>query len=407
MTKSAAHRTERADRESRALSKKLLFTLAICAGASVANLYYAQPLLAMIAGTFNAPTTVGLVPLATQIGYTFGILFILPLGDLVDRRRLAVVLGGVLVLATLGCALAPSLHTLAAASLFIGVGATITQVMVPFAADLALPEQRGRAVGLVFSGILAGILVARTVSGIIGQVWGWRSMFLVASLVALSLAAILRLSLPKTAPKTSQTYLELLRSMFGLLAQHRALRYACAIQACLFAIFSAFWSILALLLAKPPFELGAAAAGAFGLVGLVGVGAANLSGHWIDRHGTRPGLFVGLVCCVIAYAVFVADISIRGLIVGIVLLDFGLSLANVSNQSKILSLDPQASSRINTIYVTSIFLGGSIGTAVASAAWAHSGWPAVCRFGLAAALLAFSINAVDWFISRRQKSAAP
>jgi predicted MFS family arabinose efflux permease len=399
MTKLQAEPARFTDPAPQALSKKLLFILASCAGLAVANLYYAQPLLALIADSFNAPTTIGLVAVATQVGYTFGILFVLPLGDLIDRRRLTVSLGTILVLAALGCALAPSLRLLALASLLVGFGATITQVMVPFAADLALPEQRGRAVGVVFSGLLAGILLARTVGGAIGQLLGWRAMFGLASVIALLLVAILRISLPKTKPKTSQSYLGLMRSMIALLAKHRSLRCACAVQACLFAIFSAFWSTLALLLAKPPFELGAAAAGAFGIVGLVGVGAANVSGRLIDRYGSRRGLFVGVTCCVLSYAVFLADVSLRGLVFGIVLLDFGLSIANVSNQSKILGLDLQATSRINTIYVTAIFLGGSIGTAIASAAWVGSGWSAVCVFGLAAALLAFVINIYDWAVS--------
>ena len=386
------------------LSKKLLFILALCAGAAVANLYYAQPLLALIAQSFNAPTSVGLIAVATPVGYTLGIIFILPLGDLIERKRLTVSLVAVLVISTLACSIAPSLLMLALASLFVGVGATITQILVPFAADLAAPEQRGRAVGVVFSGILAGILLARTVSGVIGQALGWRPMFAIASVVALVLGVILSTSLPKIEPKTSQRYIALLGSMFRLLVQHRSLRTACAIQACLFAIFSAFWSVLALFLAKPPFNLGPAAAGAFGIVGLVGVCAANVSGRLIDHYGTRLGLRLGLVCCVAAWGIFAADVSLRGLIVGVLLLDFGLSIANVSNQSMILGLDAQARSRINTIYVTAIFLGGSIGTGAASMAWAYSGWPLVCAFGLAAALLAFGIHAYEWLTDRRRRA---
>jgi predicted MFS family arabinose efflux permease len=302
----------------------------------------------------------------------------------------------VLVLATLACAFAPTLGALVVASLFVGFGATIAQIIVPFAADLATPEQRGQAVGVVFSGILAGILLARTVSGGMAEILGWRPMFAIASLAAIVLGVMLRTSLPKTEPKASQRYTELLGSMVHLLAQHRSLRVACAIQACLFAIFSAFWSVLALLLSKPPFSLGAAAAGAFGIVGLAGVGAANLSGRLIKRYGTNVTLRYGLASCVVAYSIFALNVSLIAMIVGVVLLDFGMSIANVSNQSMILGLDAQARSRINTIYVTAIFLGGSIGSAVASVAWSHSGWLAVCVFGLAAALLALSIHLYEW-----------
>lgn len=383
------------------LSKKLLFMLALCAGASVANLYYAQPLLAAIAETFSAPTTVGSIAVATQIGYTFGILFVLPLGDLVDRRRLTTCLAVILVLATLACALAPSLTLLVVASLFVGFGATITQVLVPIAADLAVPDQRGRAIGTVFSGILAGILLARTVSGAIGQVVGWRPMFMIAAAAAIALGLTLRMSLPKLQPKSSQPYLALLGSMLQLLSKYPALRTACLIQACVFAIFSAFWSVLALLLVKPPFELGSAVAGAFGIVGIIGVSAANFSGRFLDRYGTRLGLLVGLSCCVAAYLVFAADISLVALIVGVALLDFGLAIANVANQSMILGLDPQATSRVNTIYVTAIFLGGAVGSAAASAAWAHGGWHLVSLFGLATAVLALAIHLYAWLSKRK------
>ncbi|ACQ93592.1 major facilitator superfamily MFS_1 [Tolumonas auensis DSM 9187] len=374
------------------LSRKLLFLLALGAGASVANLYYAQPLLAMIANTFNAQTSVGWVASATLVGYTLGIVFILPLGDIVDRRKLTVLLTSVLVISTLVCAFSNSLMLLAFASLFVGFGAIITQILVPLAADLSMPEQRSHSVGVVFSGILAGILLARTISGAIGQSLGWRPMFVFASIVALILGIVLRASLPKVKPKTTQPYSELLKSMFSLLIKHRQLRIACAIQACLFAIFNAFWSTLALLLAKPPFEQGAAIAGAFGILGLVGVLAANMSGRMTTRYGVQKILLSGLIFCAIAYGIFMISPTMAGLIVGVVLLDFGLSIANVSNQSMILGLDAQASSRINTIYVSTIFIGGSIGAAAASILWVQSGWLAVCGFGFVVALLALAIH---------------
>lgn len=397
-TASSAPSTSSSDGEAaHPLSSKLLLILSLCAGASVANLYYAQPLLALIAGSFDAAGHVGWVAVATQVGYTLGIVFILPLGDLVDRRHLAVALAAALAVATLGCALSPSLAAMAAASLLVGFAAVTTQVMLPIAADLAPEQQRGHAVGVVFSGILAGILLARTVSGIVGQLWGWRIMFYSASVTALVVGTILWVSLPRLERKISQPYLALLGSMIGLLMKHRSLRAACAIQACVFAIFSAFWSVLALLLAKPPFGLGSAVAGAFGIVGLMGIAAANVGGRAIDRYGRKRGIYVGLACCVAAFVVFEADVSLRGLIVGVLLLDFGMSLANVSNQSMILGLDAQARSRINTIYVTAIFLGGAIGSAAASVAWTRGGWHAVCAFGLAVALLG---TAIHWYESR-------
>lgn len=375
------------------LSAKLLFVLSFCAGASVANLYYAQPLLAMIAGAFEAPTHAGWIAVATQVGYLLGIVFVLPLGDLVDRRKLTLCVVGLLACALFGSAAAPSLNVLVATSILVGFGSVTTQIMVPLAADLAAPAQRARAVGVVFSGILTGILLARTISGTLGQWLGWRAMFAIAALVAVGLAVLIAAALPRLQPASSKSsYASLLRSMWHLLKRHRSLQVACSIQGCVFAIFSAFWSVLALHLARPPFELGPAAAGAFGLIGLVGIAAANLGGRVIDRVGPRRSVLAGLSCCVLAFGVFGADVSLRGLIVGVLLLDFGLSVANVANQSMIMGLEPEARSRINTIYVTSIFLGGALGSAAASVAWAHGAWPAVCGVGLLVAVLALAIH---------------
>lgn len=374
-----------------------MFILAACAGASVANLYYAQPMLALIAQSFDAATTVGVVTVATQVGYTIGILFILPIGDMVDRRRLVLVLASVLALGQLASAMAPTLCTLALAAIFVGVGATITQSLIPLAADLSTQEQRGSAVGFVFSGVLAGILVARTVSGAVGSLWGWRVMLVIASVAAVGLGTTLRLTLPRLAPKTSMGYGALLHSLVGVLVQHRSLRFACAIQACLFAVFSAFWSNLALLLSGPQFHLGAAAAGAFGLVGVVGVGAASLSGKIAKAKGPQFGLRIGLACSLLAFCIFACDVSLRGLLIGVVVLDFGLALANVANQTRILGLDDAARSRINTVYVTAIFFGGAIGSAISSAAWAHAGWFAVSAFGLLVSLLACLIHGLDLY----------
>ncbi len=374
------------------LSRALLLTLAVCAGAAVANLYYAQPLLATIGQDLREPSHVGWVAVATQVGYTLGILFILPLGDLVDRRRMTVVLAGLLALSQLACAFAPSLTALALGCVAVGVAAVITQVMVPMAADLAEPAERSHAVGVVFSGILGGILLARTISGALGQVLGWRAMLAIAAGAAIALAVALGLMLPRLQPKVTHGYLALLGSMRDLLRRHRPLRVACAIQACVFALFSAFWSVLALLLARPPFEFGPAVAGSFGLVGLVGVVAANLSGRWIDRVGSRHALRVGLGCCVAAFVVLRAWVAVPGLVVGVLLLDFGMSVANVANQSLIMGLEAEARSRINTLYVGALFLGGATGSAAASAAWVHGGWAWVADFGIAVALVALGLQ---------------
>lgn len=375
-----------------AFPRGLLFVLAVCAGASVGSLYYAQPLLALIAGTFDDSAHIGWVAVAPMVGYTISLVSVLPLGDLVDRRRLSVVLACVMAVGAFACAIAPSLVLLAVACAVLGFGAVITQILLPMSADLVQEFQRARALGMVFSGVLAGILVARTFSGFIGQAYGWRSMFFVAGFVALTLALTLGKALPHSAPKAKQSYLSLFTSMWQMLRQHAPLRSACLIQGCLFGVFTAFWSVLALLLASPPFEVGAAVAGSFGIVGIVGVIAANLSGRIIERFGSANGRLFGIGCCLFAYVVFAADISLRGLVIGVILMDFGLSIANVSSQNTILGLESAARNRINTLYVTSIFLGGSLGAVLASLGWAHAGWSAVCALGLVLSLIALGAH---------------
>nr|WP_256344915.1 MFS transporter [Pseudomonas gingeri] len=369
-----------------------MFVLAICAGASVANLYYAQPLLALIAQSFDAASHIGWVAVAPMLGYTLSLISVLPMGDLVDRRKLSIILACTMALGAMACAAAPSIMTLTLASAVVGFGAVITQLLLPMSADLVPDSQRARALGIVFSGVLAGILVARTVSGVIGQAFGWRAMFVVAGIGAIALALTLGKCLPRLAPKTGQSYLSLYTSMWQMLKRHPSLRAACIIQSCVFGLFTAFWSVLALLLAKPPFELGAAAAGAFGIVGIVGVLAANFSGPLIERFGSAKGRLLGIGCCLVAYLVFSFDVSLRGLVIGVVLMDFGMSIANVSSQNTILGLEPEARNRLNTLYVTSIFLGGSMGASIASLGWAHLGWPAVCAVGLILSLVALAVH---------------
>ncbi|WP_427183845.1 MFS transporter [Bordetella bronchialis] len=387
------------------LTRGLLFALAVTAGAAVANLYYSQPMLALIAATFHAGEGIGLITMCTQLGYTVGLVLLVPLGDRLERRRLILAQCVLLIAAAVACAIAPSFNSLIAASILLGVGATITQLIIPFAADLAPDTTRGQAVGVVFSGLLAGILLARTLSGAIGQLLGWRAMFWVAAGIALALGAMMFMMLPRVAPKSRLPYARLLGSMVQLPFTHAPLRRACATQACLFGLFSAFWSVLALMLAEPPYRMGSAVAGAFGIVGLIGVGAASWGGKLADRYGARNGVGAGIVACAVSFVVFALAPSMAGLVVGVILLDLGVSLAQVSNQSLILSLDAQARSRINTVYVTAIFFGGAFGSGAASVAWHRGGWQAVSMLGLGLALAALAIHIHDRISTKRLRAS--
>lgn len=372
----------------------LIYLLALAAGLAVANLYYNQPVLGLIANELDGGDYVGLVATITQMGYTLGLLLLVPLCDTLNRKKLIMAMCGLLVVSAAAAALAPGMAVLMMASAGMGVAATITQMVVPLAADLANEGQRGKAVGIAFSGVLCGILLARVISGAVGQWFGWRDAFWLACALALLLSGLLAWRLPKMPRKSHLPYGQLLVSMLHLLRDHRALRYAAMIQACVFGAFCTFWSVLALYLQSPTYGLGPSVAGSFGLVGLVGVLAAQAGGRLTDRFGVRCGVLIGSLASVAAFVIMSFN-GMAALVVGVIVLDFGVSIAQVSNQSLILGLSESARGRVNTIYMTVIFLGGSLGSAVASQAWAACRWQGVMLAGGGFALAALVLHLLE------------
>jgi predicted MFS family arabinose efflux permease len=368
----------------------LLLLLATIAGVAVANIYYNQPLLDNFRQSFPASASwVGVVPAVTQLGYAAGMLLLAPLGDRFDRRALILLQTAGMCIALVVAAAAPALPILVAASLAIGVLATIAQQAVPFAAELAPPSQRGHAVGTVMSGLLLGILLARTAAGFVAEYFGWRAVFAVSVLALLALAVVIVLRLPKSKPTSTLSYGKLLVSMWHLVVEHRALREASLTGAALFAGFSIFWSVLALLLAGPPFHLGPQAAGLFGIVGAAGALAAPLAGKFADRRGPRAIITLSIVLVAISFVVFgFSAKSIAGLVIGVIVLDVGVQAAQISNQSRIYALKPDARSRVNTVYMVAYFIGGALGSAVGAAVWPVFGWVGVSVAGLVFAGLA-------------------
>ncbi|MBW8836099.1 MAG: MFS transporter [Burkholderia sp.] len=362
----------------------LLLLLATIAGVAVANIYYNQPLLDNFRQSFPASASwVGVVPAVTQLGYAAGMLLLAPLGDRFDRRALILLQTAGMCIALVVAAAAPALPVLVAASLAIGVLATIAQQAVPFAAELAPPSQRGHAVGTVMSGLLLGILLARTAAGFVAEYFGWRAVFAVSVLALLALAVVIVLRLPKSKPTSTLSYGKLLVSMWHLVVEHRALREASLTGAALFAGFSIFWSVLALLLAGPPFHLGPQAAGLFGIVGAAGALAAPLAGKFADRRGPRAIITLSIVLVAISFVVFgFSAKSIAGLVIGVIVLDVGVQAAQISNQSRIYALKPDARSRVNTVYMVAYFIGGALGSAVGAAVWPVFGWVGVSVAGL-------------------------
>jgi predicted MFS family arabinose efflux permease len=354
----------------------LLLLLAVIAGVSVANIYYNQPLLDSLRESFpRSASWVGVVPAATQLGYAAGMLLLAPLGDRFDRRLLILLQIAGLCVALVVATTAPTLVVLIGASLAIGVLSTIAQQAVPFAAELAPPSGRGQAVGTVMSGLLLGILLARTAAGLVAEYFGWRAVFGVSVVALLVLAVVILLRLPKSQPTSALPYGKLMVSMWHLIVEHPGLREASLTGAFMFAAFSIFWSVLALLLAGAPFHLGPQAAGLFGIVGAAGAMAAPLAGKFADRRGPRTIITLSIGLVAVSFFVFgLSRASIAGLVVGVIILDVGVQAAQISNQSRIYALSPDARSRVNTVYMVAYFIGGAAGSAVGAAVWPVFGW---------------------------------
>ncbi|MDB4865841.1 MAG: transporter permease [Cohnella sp.] len=370
-------------RRANPLSTGLVLLMAISCGLAVANLYYNQPLLGDIGRDFGVNAQhVGIIPMLTQIGYAAGMFLFIPLGDIRERRKLITVLLLAVGLALIGVATAQNLMWIYIASLAVGITTVAPQMIVPLAAQLAHPQERGKVIGNVMSGLLIGILLARTIAGLVGEIFGWRFMFWLAAAMMFALAYILKRQLPESRPEIQLSYPHLIRSMGKLILEQRTLREAALIAACLFGSFSVFWTSLTFYLEGPSFGYGSAVTGLFGLVGVVGASAASVIGRLADR--VSPVRMVGfmITVAILSYLSFwLLGSSVWGLIVGVILLDLGVQGGQVSNQARIYSLMPEARSRLNTVYMVSSFIGGAIGSSVGGYAWSRWGWNGTCAVG--------------------------
>ncbi|WP_050528451.1 MFS transporter [Pseudorhodobacter aquimaris] len=373
------------------LTKPLLFLMAVTIAATAANLYYNQPLLPDIRAAFGLDDgAVGMVPAATQLGYATAILFISPLGDVMNRRKLINYLSILLALALLAVFLAPGFIVLVMAFFAVGLGANITQQLIPLGASLSAPATRGATMGTLMTGLTVGILLSRTASGSIAEYFGWRSVFLVAAVLTVVLGLLLRANLPDDKPRVTLRYPALIASMFGLLREHRLLRESVLTGALWFAAFNALWATLAIHVTGAPFSYTVQQAGLFGLVGMSGIFGAKLAGRYVDRFGPARIMTVALSAVLASFiALTLWGNSLAGLVIGIVLLDLGVFGAQIPNQLRVLSIDPDARSRMNAVYMLGYYLAASLGSAAGVKIMNIAGWHGMALFGLGLALLAF------------------
>lgn len=377
-----------------AMSAGMTFVMAAACGLVAANLYYAQPLAGPIAASIGLPAhATGLIVTLTQIGYGLGLLLIVPLGDLLENRRLILTMIGAVTLALVAAGLSTASVPFLAASLAIGLGSTAVQMIVPFAASLAPDAMRGRVVGNVMSGLMVGIMMARPVASFIARFSSWHLVFFLSAAVMVVLGFVLAARLPKRMPQTRLSYFSLLSSMGSLYASQPVLRRRAFYQACQFAAFSLFWTVTPLVLAGPAFQLTQAGIALFALAGVAGAIASPIAGRLADRDLGRPATVFGIAAVAIAF--LITHIAPEGSVVALtlltlaaILLDFGVTMTLVIGQRAIYGLGAELRSRLNGLFMATFFCGGAIGSAVGAWAFAEGGWLLASSIGLALPVIA-------------------
>lgn len=375
-------------------SRGKIVMMAVVAGAVITNIYCTQPILPLIAAGLRVDiTTVDLVAAAALLGFSTGLALLLPLGDRFDRRKLVLIqIAFALALATTA-AVAPGIWALIAASFSLGIVSCVPQQLVPFAAVMSSPSERGRNVGIVVSGIMVGILVGRTIAGVIGAALGWRAVYFTEAAFMVPVFIAAAALLPKGVPSTNLSYGRLLASLWPLVRDNRPIRESMIIQALLWACFNAFWVNLAALLKGGPWHLGSAWAGGFGIIGAAGAFAASLGGNATDRVGFRKVIGVSIGITTLAYLLLSgAATSLLLLIVGVIVLDIGVQSGLVSNQTRAFSVDPKAQGRINSLYMTATFFGGAVGASVSGWLMSRFGWTGIVAFGISLGIVAAAFH---------------
>ncbi|WP_370966300.1 MFS transporter [Enterobacter wuhouensis] len=385
------------------LSPALILLMSVATGLAVASNYYAQPLLDTIARAFNlSASSAGFIVTAAQLGYAAGLLFLVPLGDMFERRMLIVSMtllaaGGMLITAS-----SQSLTMMIIGTALTGLFSVVAQILVPLAATLAAPEKRGKVVGTIMSGLLLGILLARTVAGLLASLGGWRTVYWVASVLMVVMALALWRGLPKVKQENHLNYPQLLASVFSLFTQDKLLRTRALLGCLTFANFSILWTSMAFLLASPPFNYSEGVIGLFGLAGAAGALGARPAGGLADKGKSHLTTSAGLVLLLLSWAaIWYGHSSVLALIVGILVLDLTVQGVHITNQTVIYRVKPDARNRLTAGYMTSYFIGGAAGSLISASAWQHAGWAGVCSIGAIVAAL----NLLVWWRGYHRQEA--
>ncbi|MFP3095937.1 MFS transporter [Kluyvera sichuanensis] len=385
------------------LSPALIVLMSVATGLAVASNYYAQPLLETIARHFSLSAgQAGFIVTAAQLGYAAGLLFLVPLGDMFERRSLIVFMtllaaGGMLITAS-----SSSLGMMILGTALTGLFSVVAQLLVPMAATLAAPEKRGKVVGTVMSGLLLGILLARTVAGLLASLGGWRTVYWVASALMVLLAFALWRGLPKLKQETHLNYPQLLGSIFSLFASDKLLRTRALLGCLTFANFSILWTSMAFLLSGAPFNYSEGTIGLFGLAGAAGALGARPVGGLADKGKAHLTTTWGLVLLLLSWvAIWYGHTSAIALIIGILVLDLMVQGVHITNQTVIYRVQPDARNRLTAGYMTSYFIGGAAGSLLSASAWQHAGWLGVC---IAGSLMAVANLLVWWWGYHRQEA---
>lgn len=388
---------------SQGLSPALILLMSVATGLAVASNYYAQPLLDTIARAFNlSASSAGFIVTAAQLGYAAGLLFLVPLGDMFERRMLIVSMtllaaGGMLITAS-----SHSLTMMIIGTALTGLFSVVAQILVPLAATLAAPEKRGKVVGTIMSGLLLGILLARTVAGLLASLGGWRTVYWVASVLMVVMALALWRGLPKVKQENHLNYPQLLASVFSLFTRDKLLHTRALLGCFTFANFSILWTSMAFLLAAPPFNYSEGVIGLFGLAGAAGALGARPAGGLADKGKSHMTTSAGLVLLLLSWAaIWYGHTSVLALIVGILVLDLTVQGVHITNQTVIYRVKPDARNRLTAGYMTSYFIGGAAGSLISASAWQHGGWAGVCATGAVVAAL----NLVVWWRGYHRQEA--